>query len=249
MRIATTLFIAFGLLALGCNGDDPAGTTMAECPTDAGSTPTTDGGAGVDAGPMLDGGGYFVPTAFLGGGPTRGVGADTMTTAGADFQLNCDAGKVVTGFEALSSTAQIWGFAIRCGELRTVKFDEGSFEVRTGGASAGMLVGTQGDGSTNERGDCGPNMFARGIYGKNDGSRVYALGLLCGEAEVAGDDHIDVIGASNSSFFGGGAGMMFDIACPENTVLTGINGRADADPVSGGVLRIGAYCAAAMVVD
>jgi hypothetical protein len=133
--------------------------------------------------------------------------------------------------------------------VRTVKFDEGSYEIRIGGASAGMLVGTDGSGSSAERGDCGPNMFARGIYGKNDDNRVYALGLLCGEGDIANDNQIEVIGASNSSFFGGGAGTMFDIGCPEDTVLTGINGRADPDALMGGILRVGGVCAPAVVID
>ena len=250
MRIATILGCAVALATTGCNGDDTAGTTVAECHYDAGTTPMGDGGTGgVDAGPMLDGGGYIVRTAFLSSTPTRQVGLPADTEGGAAFQLNCSVGQVITGFEALSTSEQIWGFQIRCGELRTVKFDEGSFEVRTGGASAGMLVGTEGAGAESERGDCGPNMFARGIYGKNDSTRVYALGLLCGEGEVAGDDQIDVIGASNSSFFGGGAGDMFDIGCPENSVLTGISGRADPDSVMGGVLSVSGVCAPAVVVD
>ena len=251
MRTATILGCAVALATMGCNGDSSAGTTVAECPADAGNAAMDDGGPGRDAGPMLDGGGYIVRTAFLNSTPTRGVGAtvEPMVTPGADFQLNCDVGKVVTGFEAMSSSEQIWGFQVRCGELRTVKFDEGSYEVRTGGASAGMLVGTDGTGSSAERGDCGPNMFARGIYGKNDGNRVYALGLLCGEGNVANDNQIEVIGASNSSFFGGGAGDMFDIACPEDSVLTGIMGRADPDALMGGILRVSGVCAPAAVID
>ncbi len=85
---------------------------------------------------------------------------------------------------------------------------------------------------------CEGNGFVRGIFGRN-GSLVDALGARCGEVVLdapMGVPTLTVDEGRDTPLRGGGGGGAFRHDCPENTLATGIRGRAGRYPTALGLL-------------